>query len=129
MEKVNVELPEPKDNEARIKITATVLGLPDYMMLKGTYIISNSFPISFGQEAVGIVDKAGPGYSYKEGERVITGTRFDIVLGGLAEYSISPAEGVIKAPEGLTDEEAAGFFRVIPCSIRRISKSSFSTTK
>lgn len=109
VEKVDVQLPEPKDNEARIKIKATVLGLPDHMMLKGTYIISNSFPISFGQEAVGIVDKAGPGYPYKEGQRVITGTRFDIGLGGLSEYSISPGEGAIKAPEDLTDEEAAGF--------------------
>lgn len=109
VKKVNIDLPEPRENEARIKITATVLGLPDYMMLKGNYIISNSFPISFGQEAVGIVDKAGPGYPYKEGQRVITGTRFDIGLGGLAEYSISPGESAIKAPQGLTDEEAAGF--------------------
>lgn len=109
VKKVEVPLPEPQENEARIKVLATVIGLPDKMMLDGNYLVANIKPISFGQEIVGVVDKAGPGFPFSEGDRIIGGARFDIGLGGLAEYCISPGEGAVLAPDILSDEEAAGF--------------------
>lgn len=109
VKKIELPLPEPKENEARLKVLATVLGLPDHMMLEGTYIVWNSLPISFGQEVVGIVDKAGPGYPFKEGDRVMAGARFDLGLGGLAEYCLSPGDSAVLAPDSLSDEDAAGF--------------------
>lgn len=109
VKKIELPLPEPQENEARIKVLATVLALPEKMMLEGTYLVSNSLPISFGQEIVGIVDKAGPGYPFKEGDRVMGNTRFDIGLGGLAEYCISPADSAVLAPAMLPDDKAAGF--------------------
>ncbi|EOB3457311.1 zinc-binding dehydrogenase [Enterococcus hirae] len=109
VKKVEVPLPEPQENEARIKVLATVIGLPDKMMLDGNYLVSNVKPISFGQEIVGIVDKAGPGFPFSEGDRIIGGARFDIGLGGLAEYCISSGDSAILAPDILSDEAAAGF--------------------
>ncbi|EME8125072.1 zinc-binding dehydrogenase [Enterococcus faecium] len=109
VKKIEVPLPEPQENEARIKVLATVIGLPDKMMLDGNYLAFNVKPISFGQEMVGIVDKTGPGFPFSEGDRIIGGARFDIGLGGLAEYCISPGDGAILAPDSLADEEAAGF--------------------
>ncbi|OMF11546.1 hypothetical protein BK131_21620 [Paenibacillus amylolyticus] len=109
VKKIEIPLPEPQENEARIKILATVLGLPDKMMLEGTYLITKTLPISFGQEVVGIVDKAGPGYPFKEGDRVIGITGYHMGLGGLAEYCISPGDSTVLAPSTLSDAEAASF--------------------
>ncbi|MEI2393589.1 zinc-binding dehydrogenase, partial [Priestia megaterium] len=109
VKQIEIPLPEPQENEARIKVLATVLGLPDKMMLDGTYLIIKKLPISFGQEIVGIVDKAGPGYPFKEGDRIIGGANFHVGLGGLAEYCISPGDSAILAPSTLSDDEAASF--------------------
>ncbi|SFE71344.1 NADPH:quinone reductase [Paenibacillus algorifonticola] len=109
VKKIEIPLPEPQENEARIKVLATVLGLPDKMMLEGTYLITKTLPISFGQEIVGIVDKAGSGYPFKEGDRVIGITGYHVGLGGLAEYCISPGDSAVLAPSTLSNEEAASF--------------------
>ncbi|WP_169834458.1 NADPH:quinone oxidoreductase family protein [Paenibacillus donghaensis] len=109
VKKIEIPLPEPQENEARIKVLATVLGLPDKMMLEGTYLITKTLPISFGQEIVGIVDKAGLGYPFKEGDRVMGITGYHVGLGGLAEYCLSPGDSTILAPSTLSNEEAASF--------------------
>lgn len=106
---VEVPRPEPGPQEARLRVLAASVGLPDLMMVQGRYPLVPVPPVSPGQEIVGIVDKAGPGYPFPEGTRVMGNSRFDAAAGGLAEYALSPSLGAMPAPAELTDSQAAGF--------------------
>ncbi|MBS9376574.1 NADPH:quinone oxidoreductase family protein [Rhodococcus sp. B50] len=109
LKKVEVPLPEPGPNEARVRVLAASVALPDLMMVQGRYPLVPSAPVSPGQEIVGIVDKPGPGYPFSAGTRIMGNSRADIAIGGLAEYTLSPALGATPAPAELTDTHAAGF--------------------
>ncbi|KSU61308.1 MULTISPECIES: zinc-binding dehydrogenase [unclassified Gordonia (in: high G+C Gram-positive bacteria)] len=109
LKKVEVVLPEPGPNEARVRVLAASVALPDLMMVQGRYPLVPSPPVSPGQEIVGIVDKPGPGYPFPAGTRIMGNSRADIAIGGLAEYTLSPTAGATPAPAELTDAQAAGF--------------------
>ncbi|KAK1184521.1 NADPH:quinone oxidoreductase family protein [Streptomyces sp. NBS 14/10] len=104
-----VAQPEPGPQEARVRVLAASVGLPDLMMVQGRYPLVPTPPVSPGQEIVGIVDKPGPGYPFPAGTRVMGNSRFDAGAGGLAEYALSPSVGAIPALPELTDSQAAGF--------------------
>lgn len=106
---VDVDLPTPKAGEALLRVLATNVGLPDKMMLEGSYFLTPSAPVTPGQEVVGIVEAVGAGYPYPVGMRVIAGANFMTGSGGLAEYCLSPSEGTVPAPEDMPDEQAASF--------------------
>jgi len=106
---VDMEIPVPGQNEALLKVLAANIGLPDRMMLEGRYFLTPKPPITPGQEVVGIVETAGPGYPFPVGTRVIGGANFMNGSGGLAEYCVSPATGAVPAPDDMPDEEAAAF--------------------
>jgi len=53
-------LPEPKDNEVRIKVLCTSANFTDVMIRKGVYLeVKQKPPFSPGYDMVGIVDKVG----------------------------------------------------------------------
>lgn len=109
LEKVEVPLPDPGPGEARVRVLAAGVGLPDLMMVQGRYPLVSSLPISPGQEIVGIVEQPGPGYPFSAGTRIMGNSRADVAIGGLAEYTLSPAQGAMPVPVELTDAQAAGF--------------------
>ncbi|WP_078889095.1 zinc-binding dehydrogenase [Streptomyces sp. NRRL F-5635] len=109
LEKAEVPLPEPGPDEARVRVLAASVGLPDLMMVQGRYPLVASAPVSPGQEIVGVVDKPGPGYPFPAGTRIMGNSRADIAIGGLAEYTLSPAPGAMPVPAELTGAQAAGF--------------------
>jgi NADPH2:quinone reductase len=106
---VDTEVPVPGLGEALVRVLAANIGLPDRMMLEGRYFMVPEPPVTPGQEVVGIVELAGPYYPYPVGARVIGITNFASGSGGLADYCLSPAEGAVLAPEGMSDVEAAAF--------------------
>ncbi|AYM09353.1 quinone oxidoreductase family protein [Agrobacterium tumefaciens] len=106
---VDVDVPIPGPGEALLRVLATNIGLPDRMMLEGRYFLVPKPPVTPGQEVVGIVEAAGPGYPFPIGARVIGGTNFMSGSGGLAEFCLSPAVGAILADENMPDEQAAAF--------------------
>lgn len=106
---VDVDIPYPGLGEALLRVLATNIGLPDRMMLEGRYFLVPNPPVTPGQEVVGIVEVAGANYPFPVGARVIGGTNFTSGSGGLAEYCLSPAEGAVRAPEDMPDEQAAAF--------------------
>ncbi|MFE9823045.1 zinc-binding dehydrogenase [Streptomyces sp. NPDC005791] len=109
LEKAEVPLPEPGPDEARVRVLAASVALPDLMTVQGRYPLVPSAPVSPGQEIVGIVDKPGPGYPFPAGTRIMGNSRTDIAIGGLAEYTLSPVPGAMPAPAELSDAQAAGF--------------------
>ncbi|AFH60752.2 oxidoreductase [Paenibacillus mucilaginosus K02] len=106
---VDIDVPVPGPGEALLRVLATNIGLPDRMMLEGRYFLTPTPPVTPGQEVVGIVEVAGPGYPFPVGRRVISGVNFTAGSGGLAEYCLSSGDGAVTAADDMSDEQAASF--------------------
>lgn len=98
----DLPVPEPKPNEAVVKIAAIGVNFIDVYFREGRY--PSPLPFVVGQEASGTVSAVGGEVkSLKPGERVAyTGT-----LGSYAEYAAVPADRLVHVPDKITDEQAA----------------------
>ena len=111
LKQVELELPKLADNEFKIRVLASGVGLPDYFMVKGGYPLVPKPPASPGQEVVGVVTEVGSKAAYEVGDRVVTATRFSRGFGGFAQEVIVSAKDRLSciAPAVFSDEQAAGF--------------------
>ena len=102
MELVELPVPEPKANEAVVKVAAAGVNFIDVYHREGRYKVP--LPFVPGQEGSGIVTAVGAdAKSVKKGDRVAwTG-----LLGGYAEYAAIPADRLVPIPAGVTDQQAA----------------------
>src|ERR1051325_4062486 len=95
-------LPDPKANEAVVKLTASGVNFIDVYHREGRYKVA--LPFVLGQEGAGAVTAIGSDVkSVKKGDRVAwTG-----LMGGYAEYAAIPADRLVTIPAGVTDQQAA----------------------
>jgi NADPH:quinone reductase len=107
---VELETPEPGPGQLRVRVTAAGLGLPDVLMCRGTYPLTPPLPFTPGQEVTGVVTAVGEGVDRAVGDRVMGVTVFYLGHGSFAEECLVQDATVHPVPEGLTDEEAAGFW-------------------
>jgi len=101
-----VSSPEPGRGEVRVSVHAAGLNFPDTLMIAGTYQFKPPFPFSPGMECAGVIDAVGPDVStVQPGDRVMamTGT------GAFAEEVVTNEMSVMRIPDAMTFEEAAGF--------------------
>src|SRR5262249_53795520 len=99
---VDVPTPQPKPNEALVKIGAAGVNFVDVYNREGRYKVATPFII--GQEASGTVTAVGSEVrSIKEGDRVA----FTNILGGYAEFAAIPADRLVKISAGVDDRQAA----------------------
>src|SRR5215472_1775671 len=99
---VDLPVPQPKPNEAVIKIAAAGVNFIDVYFREGRYPASP--PFVDGQEAAGTVSAVGSEVkSLKAGDRVA----YTGVLGAYAEYSAVSADRLVRIPSGITDQQAA----------------------
>jgi len=104
MQLVNVDLPKPGANEVRIRQTAIGLNFIDTYHRSGLYPVK--LPSGLGQEAAGVVEELGQGVtSVKLGDRVAYGNG---PIGAYAQARNIPASSVVKVPDSIGDETAAG---------------------
>lgn len=123
--------PEPKANEVLVKMRAWSLNFRDLMMVSGRYNPRLRLPLVPLSDGVGEIVAVGSEVTrVKVGDRV-AGTFFErwvsgeltdelskTALGGggrdgvLAEYVALHADGVVRVPDHLSDEEAA----TLPCA-------------
>ncbi len=90
----DTEKPEPKENEARVKLESIGVNFIDIYHRAGLY--PNKLPFIPGMEGAGIVDKVSAGVSdLKQGDRVA----YAMTIGSYAEYSIAPAWKLVKIPD------------------------------
>src|ERR1035441_6722359 len=83
-------IPEPKDNEVRIKVEVFGLNFADVMARKGLYQDCPPLPCVLGYEVVGRIDKLGKNVSnINLGDRVVAFTQF----GGYSEYVVTDKNG------------------------------------
>ena len=102
MELVELPVPEPKANEAVVKVAAAGVNFIDVYHREGRYKVP--LPFVPGQEGAGVVTALGADVkSVKKGDRVAwTG-----LLGGYAEHAAIPADRLVPIPAGVTDQQAA----------------------
>jgi NADPH:quinone reductase len=98
----DLSAPEPKANEAIVKLGASGVNFIDVYQREGRYKVA--LPYIPGQEGAGVVNAVGPGVrTIKNGDRVAWAGP----LGAYAEYAAVPAERLVPIPAGVTDEQGA----------------------
>lgn len=102
MQLVDLPIPEPKANEAVVKVAAAGVNSIDAQFREGLF--RTPLPFVPGQEGVGVVTAIGPGVKcVKIGDRVAwSGT-----LGSYAEYVAGLAESKVPVPVAVSDQDAA----------------------
>jgi len=101
----DTEMPQPRPQEVRIKVTARNINPSDVMFIRGMYGITPKLPSSAGFEAAGVVDVADQEGKVPVGTRVIFSS-----IGTWKEYVTLPAALAIPTPEGMSDEVACQAF-------------------
>jgi NADPH:quinone reductase len=102
LEYVDLPIPEPKPNEAVVKIAASGVNFIDVYQREGRYKLP--LPFIAGQEGAGVVTAVGAEVkSPKSGDRVA----FCGVQGSYAEYAAVPADRLVPIPKGVNDREGA----------------------
>ena len=122
---VDIPRPEPAGYEVLVRITAAAIQYLDNIVIEGTIIPDLPLPHIPGCEGAGVVESVGQHVTrWKKGDRVIipfiqrwaagqltpwqneirTGVQ---IPGALCEYAVQPENTLVRAPENLTDEEAA----------------------
>jgi NADPH:quinone reductase len=102
LEFVDVPIPQPKPNEAVVKLAASGVNFIDVYFREGRY--KTQMPFVVGQEGAGTVSAVGAEVkSVKVGDRVAwTGLQ-----GAYAEYAAVPADRLVPIPQGVSDQQAA----------------------
>lgn len=102
MELVELPVPEPKANEAVVKLSASGVNFIDVYHREGRYKVA--LPFTPGQEGAGTVSAVGTDVkSVKVGDRVA----WTHLLGAYAEYEAVAADRLVPIPAGVSDQQAA----------------------
>jgi len=102
----DVPVPTPGKGQVLVQVKACGVNYPDVLIIQDMYQFKPPRPFSPGGEVAGIVSAVGEGVSHvKAGDRVLASTG----NGGMAEYCLAAAHGVMPIPEGMPFEEAAAF--------------------
>ena len=102
MELVDLPVPQPKSNEAVVKIQAAGVNFIDVYNREGRY--KAPLPLILGQEGAGTVIAVGSDVrNFAVGDPVA----YTSVLGSYAEYAAVPADRLVKIPSGVSERDAA----------------------
>jgi NADPH2:quinone reductase len=102
MELVELPVPQPKANEAVVKLAASGVNFIDIYQREGRYKVA--LPFVLGQEGAGVVTAVGADVKpVKAGDRVA----WTSVMGAYAEYAAVPADRLVAVPAGVTEQQAA----------------------
>jgi NADPH:quinone reductase len=102
LELVDLPFPQPKPNEAVLKLGAAGVNFIDVYQREGRYKVP--LPFIAGQEGAGTVTTVGSEVkSVQPGDRVA----WTSVQGGYTEQAVIPADKLVKIPQGVSDQQAA----------------------
>jgi len=103
----DLDKPEPKSGEVRIKVAYAGLNFMDVLYRSGRYLRRPKYPVVPGGEISGIVDEVGDEvYHLQPGQPVcaLTGS-----VGGYAEYAVADADATIPMPHDMSLRLAAAY--------------------
>ncbi|MBK6007283.1 zinc-binding dehydrogenase [Ramlibacter ginsenosidimutans] len=100
---IEEECPEPKPDEARVRVLAAGVSLPDVMMREGIHPEKPVPPFTPGWDLVGTVDRVGARVrDLREGQLVAAVP----ITGAYAQYVCLPREELLCVPPGVDPAEA-----------------------
>jgi NADPH2:quinone reductase len=95
----------PGPGQALVRHTAIGLNFIDVYYRTGLYPAPGGLPLVPGGEGAGVVEEVGPDVrGLKAGDRVA----YAVGTGAYAERRVIAADRLVKVPEGISDEQAAG---------------------
>ncbi len=100
---VEEDCPEPKPGEARVRVLAAGVALPDVMMREGIHPETPSLPFTPGWDLVGVVDQLGAGVSAIERGQIVAALP---ISGSYTEFICLPQRELVPVPPGLDAAEA-----------------------
>jgi NADPH:quinone reductase-like Zn-dependent oxidoreductase len=100
---VEEECPEPKHGEARVRVLAAGVSLPDIMAREGVHPETPGLPFTPGWDLVGVVDRLGAGISEIEPGQIVAALP---ITGAYAEFVCLPQRELVPVPPGLDAAEA-----------------------
>ncbi len=105
LELADIPQPSAGPGEAVVRVKAAALNFFDTLIIAGKYQYKPPFPFSPAAEFAGVVESVGAGVTAVcPGDRVIANTGW-----GAARESVAiPAEQIVKLPDGLDFDRAAG---------------------
>lgn len=104
MKLVEVQVDEPGPGEVRIRHHACGLNFIDVYQRTGLY--TNPLPLQLGMEGAGVIEAVGEGVSHlKAGDRAAYASN---PPGAYCEARVMPAKCVVKLPDGIAFDTAAG---------------------
>jgi NADPH:quinone reductase len=99
---VDLPVPQPKSNEAVVKVAAAGVNFVDVYLREGRY--KAPLPFVAGQEGAGVVTAVGADVkTAKVGDHVA----WSGALGSYAEYLAAPADALVPVLDGVSDQNAA----------------------
>jgi NADPH2:quinone reductase len=105
LELADIPQPVAGPGEVVVRVKAAALNFFDLLIIAGKYQVKPPFPFSPASEFAGIVESVGPGVTeIAVGDRVMGSTGH----GTAREYIAVPARQVVKIPDKLDFERAAG---------------------
>ncbi len=99
-----IPVPEPGENEIRVRMLASPVNPADLLFIDGKYRIKPAFPQVAGLEGAGMVDKGGQNATIADGTLVAFRHKC-----AWAEYVVVPAEKATILPAGFPVEKASQF--------------------
>lgn len=102
------EIPAPalQPGCVRIRVKAAGVNFPDILCVRGQYQFKPPLPFAPGGEGAGeVVEVAADVSEYKAGDRVL----FTVLAGAFAEEIVVPAAKVVRIPDSMPFDVAAGF--------------------
>src|SRR5436305_8880719 len=100
---IEEERPEPRRGEARVRVLAAGVALPDVMAREGVHPETPKVPFTPGWDLVGVVDRLGEGVSGIEPGQIVAAMP---ISGAYAEHVCLRHRELVPAPPGLDAAEA-----------------------
>lgn len=102
---VEADVPEPGPGQVRVRVQAAALNPVDWKTFGGGGMYGVDVPSGNGNDFAGVVDALGDGVSgFSLGDAVFGGARHR----AQADYIVADADTLLRRPEGLSVEQAAG---------------------
>jgi NADPH:quinone reductase-like Zn-dependent oxidoreductase len=100
---IEEERPEPKPGEARVRVLAAGVALPDVMMREGIHPEKPRLPFTPGWDLVGVVDRLGQGASGVQPGQLVAALP---ITGAYTQFICLPQSELVPVPAGLAPAEA-----------------------
>ena len=104
---IKKDIPDLSSNQILVKVKASSVNFPDYLMTQGKYQHKPELPFGLGMEGSGIIEKTGEDIkNYKISDEVTFGA---LGQGAFSDYVVVNENAIDMKPNNLSFEQAASF--------------------